>query len=308
MKKVLIFIFGLFLCINLIAQKTDSKNYKQILEEQKQIKNQTQNSGYIHDLKTGLYFKVINQDKKALQPVDGDFVDFIFTLRTKDSTIIPSYHSGDQIIESLFKGDFYDALRFMHEKDSISFILNGDSIYKYYMGNQVYPFGKNPLYMDIKLLKITPKEEFEKLKFEEKKQYELFLEDAKVKEDSLLTEYIKKNNINVKPTESGLYLIKESSINGNQISIGSVVEVHYILSLIDGTLIQSSYEMGQPIKLTVGKNEVIPAWEEALQLMKVGEKAKLIIPSKLAYGAQGAGQIIPPYSTLIFEIEVISGN
>jgi len=308
MKKVLFFIFGLLFCINLFAQKTDSKNIKQILEEQKQIKNQTQNSGYIHDLKTGFYYKIINQDKNALQPIDGDFVDFIFTLRTEDSTIIPAYHSGDLIIESLLKGDFYDALRFMHEKDSISFILNGDSIYKYYMGDQVYPFGKNPLYLDIKLLKITPKEEFEKLRSEQKKQYEMALEEAKIAEDSLLTDYIKKNNITVQPTASGLYLIKETSIKGNQITIGSVVEVHYILSLIDGTLIQNSYEMGQPIKFTVGKQEVIPAWEEALQLMKVGEKAKLIIPSKIGYGAKGIGQMIPPYATLIFEIEIISEN
>ncbi len=262
--------------------------------------------GYKKDKKTGMYYKVFNQDKKAAQPVDGDFVEFMFTLRTEDSTIIPTYHSGDQIIESLFKGDFYDALRFMHEKDSVSFILDGDSIFKYFMGNQAYPFGEKPLYMDLKLLKITPKEEFEKQRTEMRKQYEMALEEAKIAEDSLITNYLKTNKITSKPTSTGLYFVKKSPGKGAKIVDGSVVEVHYILSLIDGTLIQSSYEMGQPIKLTVGKKEVIPAWDEALVMMKQGEKAKLIIPSKIGYGAQGMGQMIPPYSTLIFEIEVVS--
>lgn len=81
------------------------------------------------------------------------------------------------------------------------------------------------------------------------------------------------------------------------------VEVHYTGRLIDGTVFDSSVERGMPA--TFGVTQVIPGWVEALQLMKAGSKWRLHIPSQLAYGAQGAGGIIGPNATLIFDVELI---
>lgn len=81
------------------------------------------------------------------------------------------------------------------------------------------------------------------------------------------------------------------------------VQCHYEGTLIDGTLFDSSIKRGQPA--TFGVNQVIPGWVEALQLMPEGAKWKLYIPSDLGYGAQGAGEMIPPHSTLIFEVELL---
>ena len=81
------------------------------------------------------------------------------------------------------------------------------------------------------------------------------------------------------------------------------VKVHYHGSLIDGTVFDSSVERGEPT--TFGVTQVISGWVEALQLMPVGSKWRLFIPSDLAYGAQGAGQSIAPHSTLIFEVELL---
>ena len=81
------------------------------------------------------------------------------------------------------------------------------------------------------------------------------------------------------------------------------VQCHYEGTLIDGTLFDSSIRRGQPA--TFGVSQVIPGWVEALQLMPEGAKWKLYIPSDLAYGAQGAGEMIPPHSTLIFEVELL---
>lgn len=80
------------------------------------------------------------------------------------------------------------------------------------------------------------------------------------------------------------------------------VQCHYEGTLVDGTLFDSSIKRGQPA--TFGVNQVIPGWVEALQLMPEGAKWKLYIPSDLAYGAQGAGEMIPPHSTLVFEVEL----
>jgi FKBP-type peptidyl-prolyl cis-trans isomerase FklB len=80
------------------------------------------------------------------------------------------------------------------------------------------------------------------------------------------------------------------------------VKVHYHGTLIDGTVFDSSVDRGEPI--TFGLNQVIKGWTEGVQLMPVGSKFRFYIPQELAYGAQNAGSI-PPYSTLIFEVELL---
>ena len=107
----------------------------------------------------------------------------------------------------------------------------------------------------------------------------------------------------VSTLKSGLQyeILKEG--NGSQPKASDKVKVHYHGTLIDGTVFDSSVRRGEPA--TFGVTQVIAGWVEALQLMPVGSKWKLYIPSNLAYGAQGAGQHIGPHNTLIFEVELI---
>lgn len=103
---------------------------------------------------------------------------------------------------------------------------------------------------------------------------------------------------------SGLqYLILKNGV-GDKPRSTTMVTVHYEGSLINGKVFDSSYKRGQPA--TFGVHQVITGWTEALQLMPVGSKWKLFIPSALGYGARGAGSSIPPNATLIFDVELIS--
>ena len=104
-------------------------------------------------------------------------------------------------------------------------------------------------------------------------------------------------------TASGLQYEVITAGAGSIPSASDSVKVHYHGSLIDGTVFDSSVNRGEPA--TFGVTQVISGWVEALQLMPVGSKWKLYIPSDLAYGAQGAGQSIAPHSTLIFEVELL---
>ncbi len=104
-------------------------------------------------------------------------------------------------------------------------------------------------------------------------------------------------------TESGLQYEVITEGDGPMPASTDQVEVHYTGKLIDGTVFDSSVERGAPA--TFGVTQVIPGWVEALQLMKAGSKWRLFIPSQLAYGAQGAGNVIGPNSTLIFDVELI---
>ena len=118
-----------------------------------------------------------------------------------------------------------------------------------------------------------------------------------------LEEKTNAENPNVVTLPSGLQyeVIKEG--NGKKPKATDRVRCHYEGTLIDGTLFDSSIKRGEPA--VFGVNQVIKGWVEALQLMSEGAKWKLYIPSELAYGAQGAGEMIPPHSTLIFEVELI---
>lgn len=106
-------------------------------------------------------------------------------------------------------------------------------------------------------------------------------------------------------TPSGLrYQIIQKG-NGVKAEKGKKVSVHYKGQLADGTVFDSSYKRNQPIDFNVGVGQVIPGWDEGICLLQVGDKARLVIPSDLGYGAQGAGGVIPPHATLVFDVELM---
>lgn len=109
-------------------------------------------------------------------------------------------------------------------------------------------------------------------------------------------------------TDSGLrYQIIQKGTGAKSVK-GKNVSVHYKGQLEDGTVFDSSYDRKQPIDFVLGVGQVIKGWDEGLQLMQVGDKARFVIPSHLAYGSQGAGGVIPPDATLIFDVELMNVN
>lgn len=106
-------------------------------------------------------------------------------------------------------------------------------------------------------------------------------------------------------TDSGLYYKINRKGSGNHPAVGDNVKVHYRGMLLDGTVFDSSYQRNEPIDFALGKGQVIPGWDEGIALLNKGAAAKLVIPSALAYGSAGAGGVIPPNATLIFEVELV---
>ena len=135
--------------------------------------------------------------------------------------------------------------------------------------------------------------------FKNKKDKEL--EDLISKENDIIKEISK----GFKETKSGLKYIILKKGDGLKPSTGDLVKVHYKGQLLDQTVFDSSYKRNQPIEFKVGEGQVIPGWDEGIMLLNKGDKARFIIPSNLAYGSSGAGGVIPPNATLIFEVELI---
>lgn len=109
-------------------------------------------------------------------------------------------------------------------------------------------------------------------------------------------------------TASGLrYQIVQKG-NGAKAQKGQQVSVHYQGALADGTVFDSSYKRKEPIEFQLGIGQVISGWDEGLQLLHVGDKARFVIPSDLAYGSAGAGGVIPPDAILVFDVELVAAN
>lgn len=106
-------------------------------------------------------------------------------------------------------------------------------------------------------------------------------------------------------TQDGLKINDEVVGNGKEVKSGDTVTVNYAGYLENGTKFDSSFDRNTPFTTQIGVGQVIKGWDEGIVGMKVGGKRKLIIPSQLGYGAQGAGASIPPNSTLIFEVELL---
>ena len=203
-----------------------------------------------------------------------------------------AYMAGIQIGQQI-SGDMFDAIS--------SRIFNGDSTQSLSKENflagfvaavkkqAIVPTDSAAVYVNTKAEAIKEKA-LETQYADYKKQNEEFLAKNKSKEG-------------VKVTPSGLQYKVITEGKGEVPTETARVKVHYKGTLIDGTLFDSSIQRGEPA--VFGVNQVIPGWVEALQLMPEGSKWKLYIPSELGYGARGAGEMIPPHSTLIFEVELL---
>ena len=169
-------------------------------------------------------------------------------------------------------------------------------------GAIIPPF--STLVYDVEVVDVTTKSEAEKQKEAELKQKEMQIDQAKIGEAAKLKKYIEANHITVTPTASGLYYIEIEKGTGPKAEAGKKVKVHYTGTLLDGTKFDSSVDRGAPFSFGLGQGQVIKGWDEGIAMMNVGGKAKLIIPSSLAYGPSDMGTI-PPYSPLVFDVELI---
>lgn len=250
--------------------------------------------------KSGFYYKFYSENQDSLQPKNEDMVLINYAIRTDDSVLGKAVtHLLMDPSFSFYEGDLFTAITTMHIGDSATFIFEADSFARYYMNNH-FPFDKKEIFVDVKLMDIWTKEQMDKMEAEYYRKIDL----ARQSEDSIRQDYITRNNIKAKPTASGLYYQQTKPGKGKKAVTGKLVRVNYTGRLVDGTLFDTS-EGREPIVFLLGAGMVIPGWEEGVAMMREGEKGIMIIPSNLAYRDHDGGSI-PPFSTLVFDVELVS--
>jgi FKBP-type peptidyl-prolyl cis-trans isomerase len=261
----------------------------------------------------GLKYKFFEQNDDAQKAVLGDVmtVDMSYKVEGTDSIIFNSKDLKEasklMLVKPIYKGDISEGLALMGIGDSASFVVNADSFYLKNVGLEKLPefitAGSNLVFY-IKLKSIQLKSEYEKEQKAKMEKITALMEERKAKEPEEIKKFVKDSSIVVKPTATGLYYIEKKRGTGAKAVTGKTVSVQYTGRLLDGTTFDSSVG-AKPIEFVLGTSQVIPGWDEGIALMKVGGKAKLLIPSSLAYGSRGAGSIIMPYTPLVFDVELI---
>jgi FKBP-type peptidyl-prolyl cis-trans isomerase len=224
---------------------------------------------------------------------------------SKDSLVFDSWKMGKpiqlKIAKASFKGDLMDGLTLLTVGDSASFLINADSLFTKTFGAPRPAFIDSSSFLNF-TVKIISTTTDAALKAEELKAEK---ENA-MKENEVIAKYIADKQITPSKSSSGLMYIITEPGSGEQAQAGKTVKVHYTGRLLDGTKFDSSLDRNDPIEFKLGQGMVIKGWDEGIALLKVGGKALLIIPSNLAYGSRGAGGVIPPFSPLTFEVELVS--
>lgn len=252
---------------------------------------------------TGLYYKQIVKGEGA--PLkNGDVIKVRLAYYINDSLLYTTDSlpeaAYDMVHESPFQGDLYEGFRLMHVGDSMSFMINADSVFRKQFHAPVIPDFVTPdAYMrwEVKVDEAMTEEAFQQMKEAEVAALQQASKDA-------FAAYLAENGVDAQPTESGLIYVCTKPGKGKKPVANQTVKVHYTGRLLDGTVFDSSIERGEPIEFPLGVHQVIPGWDEGIAMMSKGEKGILYIPYDLAYGPRKMGPI-SAYSNLIFEVELV---
>ena len=252
----------------------------------------------------GLYYRLFTNNGGE-NPQIGDLLELTMSCSVNDTVVIlPLTKNIIPMAEPSFWSDFVEGFSMMHKGDSASFIVDIDSSFVNLFGYNTLPpqFSSTDIMrFEVRLDDFYPESEFRFRMIENiKKNYPAETEKAV----SELNVYLEKNGVVAQPTSTGLYYVKTQDGTGEKPSKGSTVKAHYTGYLLDGTVFDTSIERGEPIEFVLGVGQVIPGWDEGIAMMSKGEKAVLYTPYYLAYGDRDLG-VIPPFSNLVFEVELI---
>ncbi|MCF8379996.1 MAG: FKBP-type peptidyl-prolyl cis-trans isomerase [Bacteroidales bacterium] len=262
-------------------------------------------SEYFKEISPELFFHLytIGEDKEKVH--SGDYVTLHFSYKTIADSVFFEGKRKFKVENQTGPGSIIPAMLIMSEGDSACIKIKTRDFFNYTLSSEVPEFLNSESYIliDLKINEIQSPADFER----EKLLFFQWLDEYHTTESQLISDYLLKENIQLSPTESGLFFISLKPGNGKRVQPGRRVWIHYTGRFLNGRFVDNSNSLTNPVDYIYGTEMfLIEGLEEALGRMSEHEKALVILPSKLAFGSFGtADKVVPPYTTLIYEIEVV---
>ena len=255
----------------------------------------------------GIYYKLLMVGEQDQCCRFGDYVTAnIAYVTMNDSVFFTGRIPRLKVAQPDFPGSIDKCFTLMCKYDSTHFIISALDFYEKTLETVIPDFlnadGKMKIY--IHLMDIQTSDEYER----EKEAFLHWIEDLGEYEKALLRQYILEAKIEVPPMEDGIYYIVQHTGNGPAVASGDTVMIHYEGHFMNGRYFDSTRQRNDPLQFVYGHQmQVIGGLEKAIGKMHEGDKALVIIPSEQAFGADGSVQgIVPPFTSVVFEIELIN--
>ncbi|HEY4788055.1 MAG TPA: FKBP-type peptidyl-prolyl cis-trans isomerase [Bacteroidales bacterium] len=267
--------------------------------------NKSEYPGYTKT-KTGFWYKLVEIGEDGAKCQFNDYVTLDISYKTMKDSLFFTGRRKFQVSRPEFPGAIDECLTMLAKGDSASFILSAADFFKRTLSSGLPSFLKSDskMMVNVRIQDIQTPAQYER----EKEAFLTWTEDFGEYEQTILKQFLEGSKLKVKPLASGMYYLPIKSGNNKGVSIGDTVVVQYEGRFLNGKFFDSTRQRNDPFQFVYGQQwQVIKGMEEAIGLMHEGEKALFIMPSDLAFGRTGSSTgIIPPFTSLIFEVELLS--
>lgn len=254
---------------------------------------------------TGIHYKLVSLGDGTNRAMPSDYITINICYRTVHDSLFFQGLRKFQLTAPHFQGSIDECFAMIAQGDSATFYLNAELFFVKTLETSLPGFiAPNDLMrIDIKMVEIQTEKQY----LDEKEAFLQWVDDFGEYEKVILKQYFKGEKISIAPTQSGLYFIPIVKTTNSNVHEGDTVTVHYEGRFLNGKFFDSTKKRNEPFQFVYGQKwQVIEGLEEAIGLMKEGERAIVIIPSNLAFGNEGSSTgIIPPFTSVIFEVELL---
>jgi len=256
----------------------------------------------------GIYYQLHKIGEDPEKPETGDFVTVDLIYKTLNDSVFFTGRRKFQITKPSYKGSIDECFMMLAEKESATFIISADDFFKKTLQTTLPGFFDelSRMKVTIEVIEIQTEKEYQK----EKEAFIEWIQDFNDYEKVILKQFLEEKELPVKPILSGIYYINIREGKGKKIEPGDTITINYEGKFLNGKFFDSTIKRNQPFQFIYGTEwQVIKGLEDALGIMREGEKSIVILPSDMGFGKKGSSTgIIPPFTSLIFEVEILKVN
>ncbi|MBN2349598.1 MAG: FKBP-type peptidyl-prolyl cis-trans isomerase [Bacteroidales bacterium] len=256
----------------------------------------------------GIYFQLHKIGEETEKAYPGDFITADIQYFTLKDSLFFKGRRKFQVTRPSFKGSVDECFLMLAENENATFIISADNFFEKTLQTSLPSFldTESKMKIEVEILEIQTEEEYNK----EKEAFLNWIDDFGDYEKTILEQFLAEKELAVNPTKSGLYQLILKEGTGRKVRQGDTITVNYEGKFLNGKYFDSTIKRNQPFQFVYGTEwQVVKGLEEAISMMEEGEKSLFILPSELAFGNTGSSTgIIPPFTSLIFEVELLKIN